>query len=128
MIARALVAVGLAVLATSAVAGQRYDYVLHCAGCHKPDGSGSEVVPALDETGMMLSIPGGREYLASVPGVAQAPLSDERLAALLNWMLREMGGRAPVPGYTASEVGRLRKKPLREPVAERNRLLADAAK
>ncbi len=107
----------------AAEAGERYDFTLHCAGCHKPDGSGSEIVPSLDEVGVLYAIPGGREYLASVPGAAQAPLSDERLAALLNWMLEEFGNTTPQPPYGGAEVHRLRAKPLRDPVGERSRLL-----
>ena len=40
----------------------------------------------------LLSAEGGRAYLASVPGVAQAPLGDARLAALLNWVIRAFSG------------------------------------
>ncbi len=106
-----------------APAGARYDFILHCAGCHKPDGSGSETVPALDEVGVVYAVPGGREYLASVPGAAQAPLSDQRLAALLNWILGEFGDTEPNPPYDGQEVHRLRARPLRDPVRQRNRLL-----
>jgi hypothetical protein len=75
----------------------------------------------------VLAVPGGREYLARVPGVAQAPLSDVRLAALLNWLLAELGGAPPVSPYTAAEVGALRAAPLRDPVAARAALLVPAA-
>ncbi len=110
-----------------APAGERYDFTLHCAGCHKPDGSGSEIVPGLDETGELFALPGGREYLASVPGAAQAPLSDERLAALLNWMLGEFGGTVPTRPYGGAEVGALRAHPLRDPIAARTHLLHQAS-
>ena len=40
--------------------------------------------------GSLLATPAGRAYLVRVPGVAQAPLDDERLAALLNWVSREL--------------------------------------
>ncbi len=101
------------------------DYILHCAGCHKPDASGSEAVPALDEIGIIFARPGGREYLAGVPGVAQAPLSDQRLAELLNWLLPEHGETRAEPPFSADEVHRLRAKPLRDPVTARQGIMAN---
>lgn len=101
----------------------RYDYTLHCAGCHKLDGSGSNVVPALDEIGLVLAA-GGRNYLVRVPGAAQAPLSDRRLAALMNWLLPRFGNTNAEPPYSAAEVRRLRAAPLRDPVAARETLFA----
>ena len=63
-----------------------------------------------------LHVPGGREYLAQVPGVATAALPDDALAELLNWSLLRFDP-AHVPGdftpYTAAEMGRLRQKVLR---------------
>jgi hypothetical protein len=61
-----------------------------------------------------------------VPGVAQAPLSDADLAALLNWMVRHLteGGSAGSLGdYSAAEVGRARSHPLANVKAERTRVL-----
>jgi mono/diheme cytochrome c family protein len=93
------------------------EYTLNCQGCHRADGGetlGS--VPALKgSVGRFLAVPGGREYLARVPGVAQAPLDDAATAAVLNWMLARFDAEhlpkdfAP---YTAEEVGRLRARPL----------------
>jgi hypothetical protein len=103
----------------------RSDYILQCAGCHKLDGSGSEVVPALDQVGRVFAA-GGREYLIRVPGVAQAPLSDERLAALMNWLVPRFGGNQIEPEYTAQEVRALRARPLRDPIAARNEILPAA--
>ncbi len=55
---------------------------------------------------------GGREYLIRVPGVAAAPLPDDSLAVLVNWMLEEFD-RENIPGdftpYTTEEVASLRK-------------------
>ena len=112
-------------IAAAAPAAERDDFVLHCAGCHKPDGSGSAVVPALDQVGTVYAVANGRQYLAQVPGVAQAPLDDIRLAALLNWLLKEFGDTTPQPPYDGAEVGRLRARPLRDPVAARNHLFAE---
>ncbi len=107
-------------------ADERHDYVLHCAGCHKPDGSGSQVVPSLADMGRVFAARGGREYLIRVPGVAQAPLSDEKLASLLNWLLAEHAGALALP-YTAAEVRRHRAQPLRDPLAARKAILDRAA-
>jgi hypothetical protein len=63
--------------------------------------------------------------LIRAPGVAQAPVSDERLAALMNWILVEFGEEGDSPHYTASEVKALRAKPLRDPTELRARLLAE---
>ncbi len=112
-------------LAGAAAADERFDYVLHCAGCHKLNGSGSTVVPALDEIGRLVALPGGREYIGRVPGVAQAPLDSERLAALLNWLIGEHGGAAPQPLYDEVEIETLRRQPLRDPVAARAALIED---
>ena len=93
-------------------------YMLQCQGCHRPDGTGT-LATAPPMTGMVarfLAVPGGREYLARVPGVATAVLSDAQLAELLNWTLYRFDA-ANVPAtfepYTATEVGALRRHPLR---------------
>jgi hypothetical protein len=63
----------------------------------------------------VLAHDGGRQYLSRVPGAAQAPLTDARLAALLNWLVERFAGAPPVPVYSAAEVGELRSAPLRDP-------------
>jgi hypothetical protein len=68
-----------------------------------------------------LQSPGGREYLSRVPGVATAALGNRDLAELLNWTLwRFDAGHMPTnfKPYTADEVGRLRKTPLRTEAAQ----------
>ena len=96
------------------------DYVLHCSGCHRADGRGTPgVVPSLRTLAPLLARPGAREYLARVPGVAQAPLDDARLAALLDWVLRELSGLRDAPPYTAAELASWRRTPLRDPKAAR---------
>ena len=99
-------------LATTTAA---HDYVLSCAGCHKLDGSGSARVPSLHDTGTVLARTGGRDYLLRVPGAAQAPLSDARLAAVLNYVLTEFGGAAPAPPFGAEEVAAARATTLSDP-------------
>jgi hypothetical protein len=75
----------------------------------------------------LLDAEGGRAYLGRVPGVAQAPLSDARLARLLNWVLAHYSDRAPAPPYSAAEVAALRQTPLRDTRAARAALTGAAA-
>ena len=92
-------------------------WMLGCQGCHGANGValGTEV-PALENTvARFLSVPGGREYLVQVPGVAMSHLDDAAVAELTNWMLRTMDpGHVPhdFKEYSAQEVGELRKMPL----------------
>ena len=93
-------------------------WVLNCQGCHRADATGSvDTTPAL--AGMVAKftrVPGGREYLARVPGVATAPLPDAELAELLNWVLWRFDSAdldARFRPYTAQEIGALRSHPLR---------------
>jgi hypothetical protein len=94
------------------------NWTLNCQGCHRPDGSGSDATaPGLAGTvSKFLTVPGGREYLGRVPGVATSPLGNADLADLLNWMFwrfdREHLPADFVP-FSAAEIGRLRTAPLR---------------
>jgi len=93
------------------------NYMLHCQGCHTPDGAGAPgKVPSLKGfMGYFLHVKGGREFLIQVPGAAQASLSDVELAELTNWMLHNFS-RAELPvdfrPYASEEVGGLRKNTL----------------
>ena len=99
-------------------------YALHCSGCHRLDGRGIPgIAPDLREIGVLLDVDGGRDYLGRVPGVAQAPVGDADLAALLNWVLTEIAHAPPDPAYTAREIAKLRAHPLRAPLAARRALL-----
>ena len=101
---------------------EEHDYILNCSGCHRMDGSGSTVVPSLQEMAELNGKPGAREYWIQVPGAAQAPLSNMRLAALMNWLVERFTGKRPKPAYTAKEVGDLRSTPLRDPIAKRGQI------
>lgn len=109
----------------------RIDYMLKCQGCHQPDGAGNAVntPPLKGEVAQFLSVPGGREFLARVPGVATVDLDDQRLAEVLNWTLyRFDAGHVPADfrPYTAAEMGRLRRSPLRlERAAVREKLVSE---
>jgi mono/diheme cytochrome c family protein len=102
-------------------------YQLHCSGCHRPDGSGVEdVVPSLRGLADLLKRPGGRAYLGRVPGVAQAPLDDAELAAVLNWVLAEFSDDDDFAPLTASELRAWRRDPLRDPLEARATLAPQA--
>ncbi|MDP6673710.1 MAG: hypothetical protein QGH93_02495 [Gammaproteobacteria bacterium] len=105
------------------------NYMIHCQGCHLPDGAGKPPdVPSFPgQLAEFLRIDGGRAYLVQVPGTANAMLDDQAVAELLNWMVERFNDR-PLPAdfipYTAPEVARYRSKILADPGARRASLLA----
>jgi mono/diheme cytochrome c family protein len=106
-------------------AGPAEHFVLHCSGCHGLDARGVPgTTPSLHALDRLLELPGGRAYLAAVPGVAQAPLDDASLATLLNWIVARYGTVSQPAGYTAEEVARLRARPIRDPHGARAKLEA----
>ncbi|HUI27399.1 MAG TPA: hypothetical protein VL403_15055 [Candidatus Kryptonia bacterium] len=109
-------------------ADPRTDYILNCQGCHAADGRGATAaVPDFrDQLGKFLQVPGGREYLVRVPGTSQSELNDARLAAMLNWMLREFSGAELPAGfmpYTGAEIARTRRPPLTDVAPVRRQLI-----
>jgi hypothetical protein len=95
------------------------DYVLHCQGCHQAEGQGlAGSVPQLGGSVARIgSLPGGREYLSRVPGVAQSQLDDAAVASLLNWLLEYFDPEhmpADFKPFTADEIAPLRRRPLVE--------------
>ncbi len=88
-------------------------YTLNCWGCHKPRAEGIPgTVPRLaDSMANFLRVPGGREYLVEVPGVAASALSNAEIAEVLNWLLVTFN-KAEMPldfkPYTAAEIARYR--------------------
>lgn len=117
----------LACAAAPAAADPRGDYLMHCAGCHLADASGSPpYVPSLaGPLGRIAASPEGRDYLARVPGAAQAPISDDALAAVLNWLLLEFN-RDTLPQnfrpLRGTEVAKSRARVLADPVRMRSEL------
>lgn len=95
------------------VEGAARDYSRNCQGCHGHAGYSVDEIPVLkDRVGYFVHTPEGRAYLVRVPNVAQAHLSDERLARLLNWLLVTYSARqmpADFTPYSAEEVGRVRR-------------------
>lgn len=107
----------------------RIDYLLHCGGCHGMAGDGAPpVVPSLHvESGLLASVPAGRDYLIRVPGSAQSGLDDAALARVLNWMLESFSaGTLPenFKPFGAREVGRARADILADPLRTRAEIWA----
>lgn len=125
-----LVAGSLLTLAASSFADPRSDYLMHCAGCHLVDARGvPPYVPSLSGTlGRLAASAEGRDYIARVPGAAQAPLSDDELAAVLNWLLLEYN-RDTLPKnferLRGAEVARSRARVLADPLKLRRELWPD---
>ncbi len=106
----------------------RADYMIHCQGCHVPDGSGlAGKVPDLRASlPLLLSVEGGRSFLVQVPGSSMSALSDARLAATLNWMVRNFTDLATdqkFNAYTEAEIENMRRLRLEDVLATRNALI-----
>ena len=124
------VAVLLLVAVGSAHADPKVDYLLHCSGCHLPDGSShAPLVPTLhDVIGRMVAKPEGRAYIVRVPGVSQAPINDEKLTEVINWMLTEFNSETLPKNFkpfTVREVSRARGRILADPLRYRAELFPD---
>ncbi len=112
------------------VTGPALDFSRHCRGCHGFDGQGTPGhVPRLaGVVGLFTRLPDGRNYLMRVPGVATSRLDDDRLAAVLNWMLANLSPAETEPGFrpfTAAEVGKARRAPLIDHRDRRAALIAE---
>jgi len=126
MTVRWLVVVAVFV-AAPAWSDTRAKYLLHCGGCHLPDGRGvPPAVPSLrDDLGHIVAVPGGREYLVQVPGASQAPVSDAVLTRIINWILVEFNSSTLTPVFrplSVSEVSQARKRVLTDPLKTRTRI------
>ncbi len=87
-------------------------------------------VPSLQtEIGRLVTSAAGRDYIARVPGASQVPISDERLTAVLNWVLITFNADS-LPGsfvpLTVDEVGRSRRNVLADPEKHRQQFWPDA--
>jgi mono/diheme cytochrome c family protein len=117
------------VIAMPIGASPESDYMIHCMGCHGMTGKGMPPeVPAFDKLlGQIAGKPGGRAYLAQVPGASQSPLNDEQLASVLTWVLRQFAS-AGLPSdfqdISAQEVSQFRPITLADPGKVRERLLS----
>lgn len=110
------------------------DYMLKCSGCHGADGSGTPDRGIPDFRGYVDGFgrtEGGRTYVMHVPGVVNSSLPNDRIAAVMNYVIASFGGpgtRGGVPPFTAEEVGRLRAVPVADVVAYRREVAADMVK
>lgn len=101
----------------------RQNFILKCQGCHRADAGGdARSTPAMaGMIGKFLYVKGGREFLIRVPGMSTAVLDDAQLAELANYMLYRFDpANVPVDfrPYSALEVAKLRKFPLRTDAAK----------
>lgn len=91
------------------------------------DGAGRPgIVPSLVGAARFLRAPGGREFVVRVPGVAQSPLDDAALAAVVNWSLARFSAAEltlDFAGYTPQEVAALRGRPIVDVEKTRSELL-----
>ena len=91
--------------------------MLNCQGCHGAEGKISAInTPVLyGNVATFLSVEGGREYLASVPGVVNAPINDAEKADLMTWMINildPMHKPANFKPFTEEEMTKGRENPL----------------
>ncbi|WP_413671692.1 cytochrome C [Massilia cellulosiltytica] len=104
-------------------------YLLHCAGCHQVDGSGTPAygVPSMIDTlGVFQRTKAGRAFLVQVPGARNANVTDAELAALTNWALRTFSPKtlpADFRPYTTAEVTRWRANPPLDIAGARTQVL-----
>lgn len=106
----------------------RADYMIHCQGCHLPDGSGfpGRGVPDMRATlPLLLSVEGGREFLIQVPGSSQSALSDPRLAGVLNWLIttKTTDNSLDFIPYSSQEISAVRHVRLDDVFATREALI-----
>ena len=111
-------------------ADPRTDYLLHCSGCHLPDGHGAppEVPTLVGTLGPIVASEEGRGYIVRVPGASQTPLTDEQLAQVMNWVLATFNADTLATDFkplTGSEVGKARRRVLADPVRFRKTLWPD---
>ena len=126
----AFLALLVSFFAGPSAADPRSDYLMHCAGCHLPDASGAPpFVPPLSQyLGPLVASDAGRDYIARVPGAAQAPISDAALADVFNWLLSEYNQSTLPAGFrplSAEEIGRSRAQVLADPLRLRRELWPD---
>ncbi|MEX0964408.1 MAG: cytochrome c [Pseudohongiellaceae bacterium] len=122
VLAVALLVTVLPQIAVSASA--EINYLLHCSGCHLPEGQGNPPnVPTLQqELGRMMGVAEMRTYLVRVPGSAYSSLSDDELTAVANWILQEFNAEtlpADFEPLSTLEVTRARKDSLPDPLKYR---------
>jgi mono/diheme cytochrome c family protein len=106
-------------------------YMLNCWGCHRPHGEGIPgTAPPLRGAADFLRVPGGRDYLIEVPGVAQSALDDAQVAAVMNWIIESFSADRITDGfapYTREEVAKIRATRLMDLKQARSSLMSEMA-
>ena len=97
----------------------RSAYLLGCGGCHGIDGRSyaPRVPDVAGQAGYFLCTADGRNYLARLPNVDYAHLSDALLAQVMNYVTFTLGAGSAPPSarpFTAGEIGAARAHPLAE--------------
>ena len=109
-------------------------YLRYCGGCHGIQGvSAPKSIPTLrNEAGRFLCTAQGRNYLMRLPNIARAPLSDELLTELLNFVVFGLGGRSVpqgAPHFAVTEVAQARQQPITNQLdVVRQRILSDVGR
>lgn len=101
------------------------NYILHCSGCHGPDGAGTRAggIPSLTLVKTFTGDSEGRKYLLQVPGVAYSGLSNKDIASVLNYVVARWGQpNIPFQSFTTAEVDRLRATDIEDIVSYRRNL------
>src|SRR5258708_40352150 len=106
--------------------------MLYCMGCHgaQAEGVPEKVPPLAHALGLYMRTPAGRNYVLRVPGAANSVLSDEQLAAVLNWLAQSFDADAlssSVPLFTPAEVTGLLHSPQAPGLAPRREEPRDRA-
>ena len=134
MIRAAAVAAALVALATSTAnaANPAQDYALNCMGCHGTEAQGvpGKVPPLANALSRFMRSPEGRNYVLRVPGAANSALSNEQLAAVLNWLAvtYDSSASATQPAlFTSTEVAAVRHQPLLSVLATRSAVVHNLA-
>ena len=102
----------------------RTNYLLYCSGCHRPTGEGKAPnVPTLvNELGRMMSVEEMRGHLVRIPGASQAPINDNELTDVINWVLIEFNSETLPENFrelSYEEVTDARKNVLADPLKYR---------
>lgn len=101
----------------------RLDYLLHCSGCHLPEGQGAPPIPGLrGDPGRLSHSQAGRAYLVQVPGASQTPITDRQLTDITNWMLVRFSSETLPSDFkplTLEEVRKARAEILLDPLKRR---------
>jgi hypothetical protein len=119
-------------LSATTHASPAQDYMLYCMGCHgsQAEGVPGKVPPLAHALGRYMRTPAGRNYVLRVPGAANSALSDDQLAAVLNWVAQSFDADAlssSVPLFTPAEVTGVRHSPLASVLAARREVVRDLA-